>query len=287
LKLTWPWQDRQRRFSSLKAAGFAATLGPAALLGYELHAGEFGIYPLWLGGMTYWSGVWATWVLLAALGVTPAIRILGWASLIDLRRMIGVAALAYTVFHLIVYFALRGWKFAFIAREMTGSAFLITATLSTIGLAVLGATSLDAAIARMGVKGWQRLHNWVYVTSLLALLHVLFSRSINPLQYLLAGMFFWLMTWRLLDRARRGTDARALALLAVGSALFAALLEAVWLWGKRGYSPLETLAGNFSLIFGVPPVWQLLGFGLLIALAAALPMMHIAPASNKRLAIRP
>src|SRR5579872_4155797 len=137
MQLVWPWQDRQRRFSPLKAAGFALTLAPALLLAYQLRAGEFGIYPLWLGGMTYWSGVWATFVLLAALAVTPAIGILAWKSLVDVRRMIGVAALAYTIFHLIVYFALRGWNFAYIAKEMTGSAFLITATLSTIGLAVL------------------------------------------------------------------------------------------------------------------------------------------------------
>jgi methionine sulfoxide reductase heme-binding subunit len=265
----WPWQDRQRRFSPLKATGFALTFAPALLLGYQLRAGEFGIYPLWLGGMTYWSGVWATAVLLMALAVTPAIRILGWKSLIDVRRMIGVAALAYTIFHIIVYFALRGWKFDFIAREMA-SAFLITATLSTIGLALLGATSFDIAIRRMGARSWQRLHNWVYVISLLAILHVLLSRAINPLQFLLAGMFFWLMAWRLLDRVERGNDPRALGALAVGSGLFAALLEAVWLWVKRGYAPLETLAGNFSLVFGVPPVWQILAVGLVIAFVAAL-----------------
>ena len=270
MTLIWPWQDRQRRFSSLKAAGFAATLAPAAWLSFQLETGEFGIYPLWLGGMTYWSGVWATFVLLAALAVTPAIKIFAWKSLIDVRRMIGVAALAYSIFHLIVYFALRGWNFAYIAKEMSGSAFLITATLSTIGLAVLGATSLDAAIRRMGAKGWQRLHNWVYLTSFLAILHVLLSRAINPMQFLLAGMFFWLMTWRLLDRAGRGANVRALALLAVASGLFAALLESIWLWAKRGYAPFETLAGNFSMIFGVPPIWQILALGLLIALVAAL-----------------
>ncbi|HLH97972.1 MAG TPA: ferric reductase-like transmembrane domain-containing protein [Xanthobacteraceae bacterium] len=272
MKLVWPWQDRRRRFSPLKAAGFALTLAPAILLAYELRAGELGIYPLWLGELTYWSGVWATVVLLGALAVTPAIRIFGWKSLIDVRRMIGVAALAYTIFHIIVYFALRFWSFSLIAKEMIASASLITATLSTIGLGVLGATSFDAAIRRMGARGWQRLHNWVYVTSLLAILHVLLSRGTNPMQYLLAGMFFWLMGWRLLNRSGRGADPRALALLAVGSGLFAALLEAIWLGAKRGYGPIETLAGNFSLIFGVPPVWQLMALGLLIAVLAALRM---------------
>jgi DMSO/TMAO reductase YedYZ heme-binding membrane subunit len=36
----------------------------------------------------------------------------------DVRRNIGVSALAYTVGHLFIYFALRFWNFASIAHEM-------------------------------------------------------------------------------------------------------------------------------------------------------------------------
>jgi sulfoxide reductase heme-binding subunit YedZ len=274
LKLAWPWQDRQRRFSALKAAAFALMLAPALYLAYELSAGEFGIYPMWLGGMTYWSGVWATAVLLLALAVTPALTIWNWRSLIDVRRMIGVAALLYTIGHLIIYFALRFWNFATIAKEMA-SPFFITATLSTIGLLALGLTSVDAAIARMGVKGWQRLHNTVYVVTALAVLHALLSRGTNPMQYLLSGIFFWLMAWRLLDRYGRGADAKALAMLAVASSLFAVALEVACVWLKRGYPPIETLANNFTMIFGVPPTWEILGAGLLIALTAIRPNFRL------------
>ena len=268
LTLIWPWQDRQRRFSALKAASFALTLAPAAWLLYRTASGELGIYPMWLGGLTFWSGVWATAVLFGALAVTPTLTILNWRSLIDVRRMIGVAALAYTVGHIVIYFALRFWNFTTILKEMA-TPFMITATLSTIGLLALGLTSVDAAIARMGVRGWQRLHNTVYVVTALAVLHALLSRGSNPLQYLLAGMFLWLMLWRLADRQERGADARALAAIALASALFAALLEACLVWLKRGYPLTETLGNNFSLIFGIPPVWEILALGLLIALAAA------------------
>ena len=44
--------------------------------------------------MTYWSGVWATALLLLALAITPALTITQWGQLIIVRRMIGVAALA-------------------------------------------------------------------------------------------------------------------------------------------------------------------------------------------------
>src|SRR5258708_18921019 len=85
----------------------------------------------------------------------------------------------------------------------------------------------------------------------------------------MSGMFFWFMVWRLLSRRGRGADARVLALLAVASCLFTALLEAGWVWAYHGYAPSGTLGNNFSLVLGVSPAWEILALGLLIALVAA------------------
>jgi sulfoxide reductase heme-binding subunit YedZ len=240
---------------------------PAIWLLYQLATGQFGPVPL--GGMTYWSGLWATAILMLALAVTPALTILHWGQLIIVRRMIGVAALAYTIAHIVIYFALRFWNFAFIANEMVTRLSLIVATVSTLGLIALGATSLDAAIARMGAQGWNRLHGTIYVLTALAVIHYLLSPGIFPEQYLMSGMLFWLMVWRLLNRRGLGADARALTMLAVASCLFTALLEAGWIWAYHGYKPSETLGDNFSLVLGVSPAWEMLALGLLIALAAA------------------
>jgi sulfoxide reductase heme-binding subunit YedZ len=267
LQLIWPWHDRDHGFSWLKAGTFALMFGPAIWLLYQFSAGEFGPVPL--GGLTYWSGLWATALLLLALAITPALTIFRWRQLIIVRRMIGVTALAYTIAHIIIYFALRFWNFAFIANEMVTRLSLILATLSTLGLIALGATSLDAAVARMGAQGWQRLHNAVYLVTALAVIHYLLSPGIFPDQYLISGMFFWLMVWRVLNRRGRGADAGALALLAVASCLFTALLEAGWIWAYHGYEPLGTLSNNFSLVLGISPAWEVLALGLLIALAAA------------------
>jgi sulfoxide reductase heme-binding subunit YedZ len=244
---------------------------PAVRTYYQAGTGEYGI-SLSLGGLTYWSGVWATAILLMALAVTPALTILRWPALVDVRRMIGVTALVYTIAHIIIYFALRSWNFTAIANEMLTRLTLIVATLSTIGLIVLGATSLDAAIRYMGAKNWQRLHNTNYVISGLAILHVVLARGTYGEQYLLAGIFVWLMAWRGLAHYGKGTDARALAMLALGSSLFTALLEAGFLWGRRGYELSWSLGNNFSLAYldiAIPPAWEVLGFGLVFVLAAA------------------
>ena len=271
MRLIWPWQDRERRFSWLKAAAFALVLLPAIRFTCQFATGDYGILPIALGGMTYWSGVWATALLLMALAVTPARTILRWPALVDARRMIGVTALVYTLAHVVIYFGLRSWNFGFIVNEMATRLSMIVAMLSTIGLIVLGATSLDAVIRRMGAKGWQRLHDTNYAISGLAVLHVVLARGTYPEQYMLAGIFLWLMVWRVLARYGLGADAKALAALTAGACVFAALLEAGVFWIRRGYEVSWTLGNNFSLAsldVGVPPAWQVLALGLLFVLAA-------------------
>jgi methionine sulfoxide reductase heme-binding subunit len=280
----WPWQHRDRRFSWLKAGALALVLLPAARTAWLLGAGDYGtVAAIVLNGLTYWSGVWAAVVLLAALMVTPAAVILRWPALTDVRRTVGVAALAYTIVHLVVYFAFRSFDFAFIAADMLRLS-MVAAALATAGLVALGATSLDAAIRYMGPRNWQRLHTANYAISGLAVLHIVLARGTYAEQYMLAGIFFWLMAWRVLARYRRGADASVLFMLAAASCLFTALLEAGFLRGRRGFEVVRTLGYNFSpamLDFYYPPAWQVLAFGLVVTLAAA-GRRAVVPARRRR-----
>jgi sulfoxide reductase heme-binding subunit YedZ len=265
--LIWPWQDRNNQFSAVKAGAFALLFVPAIWLIYQVATEQFGPVPL--GGMTYWSGLFATGLLMLALAITPVATIFGWAELIIIRRMIGVTALAYTIAHLIIYFALRFWNFASIAHEMLTRVSLILATIATIGLVALGATSLDDIIRRMGAGNWQRLHNAIYAIGALALIHYLLSPDIYPEQYLMSGIFCWLILWRLLNRRGLGTNAGALAGIALVSCLFTALLEIGWIWAYQDYAVSEILSIYFTLDLGVPPAVKILAIGLLIALGAS------------------
>ena len=259
----WPWQDRNRRFSWLKMGTLLLLLAPAIRFSYQVSAGEFGTFPL--SGMVYWSGVWATVILLFALAVTPVAKIFRWPALIDVRRMAGVTALVYTVGHALVFFAFRSWDISLIFKETIARWSPIVAILSTVGLVVLASTSFDAAVRYLGVKRWQWLHNTVYVTAALAIGHLLLVRGVYPEQFVVTGLFTWLMIWRMLDRYSLGTDLKALVLLALGSSLVTALLEAIWYWSRRGYEVSGTLRNNFSLTtfdIGIPPIWQVLAFGL-------------------------
>jgi sulfoxide reductase heme-binding subunit YedZ len=145
---------------------------------------------------------------------------------------------------------------------------LILATVATIGLIVLAATSFDQAIRRMGAKSWRRLHNIVSPTAALALIHYLLSPDMYPERYLMSGIFFWLMTWRMLNRRGLGADVIALVAFALASSLFTALLEAGWTWMYHDYELSWTFSNNFSLDLGVAAAWKVLALGLLIAIAA-------------------
>jgi methionine sulfoxide reductase heme-binding subunit len=265
VRTIWPWQDRSQRFSWPKAITLALLFGPGLWLLYSTATGEFGLTPL--GELTFWSGIWSIAILLLALLITPLATIFRFSRLIILRRMIGVTALIYTLAHIFIYFALRFWDFAVIGKEMVTSVSLVAATISTIGLIALGATSLDTAIQRMGAKSWNRLHNLIYVITGLALMHFLIVPEMYAEQYIACGAFFWLMIWRLLNRRGRGTDARTLAMLAFVACLFTASLEAGWGWAYYGYEPVGTLVNNFSLILGVSPAWKILVLGLVITVA--------------------
>lgn len=270
----WPWNDRAGRFSPLKAVTFLGMFYPGIWLIYQVETENFGRTPL--AGLTYWSGVWAMALLLLALAVTPAAKIFRWPQAVLVRRMIGVTALLYSIAHLFIYFALRFWDFGSIGYEMITRISLIIATISLIGLIPLGMTSLDVAVKWMGAKNWRRLHDTVYVLTVLALIHFLLSPGVYPPQYLMTGMFFWLMVWRYLEKNGKGRDIRTLVLLALATWCVAAFSETGWIWVYHDFEPGWTFANNFRTNFGISPAWKV------FAVALAVPLLAYFCASKKR-----
>lgn len=271
--LKGPWLDASGRFSVLRTAVLVGLCLPAAWLASEFWSGRWD-FPSPFVPLIYHSGLWATYLLLLSLFVTPLCRIAGWTRLAQTRRMIGLAALLYTLLHLLAWFGLRFWDAGVLLLELVDRPTLWAATISLVGLMALGATSFDAAIRRMGPRAWKRLHRAVYWLAGLAVLHFLLSPgALQGLPFLMAGAYVWLMGWRLLERRRRGASPPALAALALLATLFTLLLEPAWLatvQAERAYhGPLDALAANFNtenwVYLGVPPAWQILGAGLALA----------------------
>ncbi|MGZ9809794.1 sulfite oxidase heme-binding subunit YedZ [Pseudoroseicyclus sp. H15] len=263
-----PWRGPNGRLSVLKLIVFLALIYPA---GWMLYWWDAGIWMVPQADLTYWSGVWAIWMLLASLAITPARQILRWGRLLQVRRMIGVAALAYTLAHLVIFFWLRMWEWGPIFIETFTRLSLILATLALIGLIALSATSFDGAVRRMGGAAWRRLHWWTYPVTTLAVAHFLLSPgSYAGMPFLTLGCFAWLMGWRWL--AKRGQGARPGPLLALGLACVVLVVasEALVPWWLREADPLFTLSLNWTFLIGISPSWKMAAISLAIAAAAAI-----------------
>jgi hypothetical protein len=78
MQLIWPWQDRDQRFSWLKAGTLMLMFVPAIWLVDQIATEQFGPVPL--GGMTYWSGLFATALVMLALAIClfTALLEIGW-----------------------------------------------------------------------------------------------------------------------------------------------------------------------------------------------------------------
>ena len=260
----YPWNDRAGRFSGLKAVVLLACIVPMALLAAKALGGMLGSKPLTYA--IHDTGDWAVRFLLISLFVTPLRTIANWPKLIIVRRMLGLTALAYVLVHLSLYIAEQRYDLVKVASEIILRFYLTIGFVALLGLVVLGITSTDGMIKRLGSARWNRLHNAVYALTALALAHFFIQSKLDVTQaVLMSGFFIWLMAYRGLRK--RGLTVAALSLTAVaaGSALITALVEAAWYAGMTGVAASRVLEANLDFSFTIRPAWWVLAAGLVLA----------------------
>ncbi|MDP3417756.1 sulfite oxidase heme-binding subunit YedZ [Falsiroseomonas sp.] len=264
--LAWPWHDRAGRFSALRACVLAAALFPGLVLLALLAAGELGAEP-WKAA-TREAGTHAMRLLLVSLAVTPLRYLADWPKVVTLRRMLGLVALGYALLHLVLYAGHMAWSLADVASEIVLRFYLTLGFGVLLGLVVLGWTSTDGWQRRLG-RRWKRLHMGVYVLAALGIFHAfLQAKSRAESAVVLAGVFLWLMGWRLLPGWARA-HGLALAGLAVVAALAAAGLEWGWYAATTNLPAARILAANLDPTAGLRPAQGVLAAGLAVAALTA------------------
>ena len=267
-----PWRDFSGRFSPLKLAVFLALFGPAL---WTLMAFELGwLDPRAFNEAIHRIGLWTIRFLFIALAITPLRQILQWPRLLLVRRMVGVAAFGYALTHLTLYTADQMFDLAKVASEIVLRIYLTIGIIAVLGLAALAATSTDAMIKRLGARRWQRLHRIVYVIALLATVHYWMQSKLEIWEpTILAGIYAWLMGYRLLARFV-GVRGRLSLAWVTGLAGIAAALtavgEAAYFRLAYGVDPIRVLDANLSLVTGIRPAVIVLGLGLAVAAAGAI-----------------
>lgn len=277
--LTMPWNDRAGRFSPLKAAVLAGLTLPALILITQFATGALGaagplgpLGPRPITELIHGTGDWTIRFLFLSLAVTPLRRIADWPKLILVRRMIGLAALFYGLAHLTLYTVDQNFKLPHVVSEIVLRFYLTIGFVALLGLCVLGATSTDAAIRKLG-GNWGRLHKIVYAIGILAALHFFMQTKADVYEAtLMSGLFVLLMIYRLLHwRGFDITSPLTLAAAAILAGLMTAGLEYAWYGLATGIPPSRVLAANLHFSFSVRPTWWVLVAGVG---AAAVPLVR-------------
>jgi len=191
-----PWLDRQGNVSLAKTAVFVLLLGPALYVAWQLATHAYA-RPYILANHDL--GLWAIRLLFVALAVTPLRQSLGWPRLIQVRRMVGVAAFCYALAHFVFYALDQSLRIGVIVREIALRYYLTIGFAGLMILLALAVTSTDRMLRRLGGKRWVALHRWVYAAGVLAVIHFFIQSKADVTEpFVMGGLFLWLMAWRLL-----------------------------------------------------------------------------------------
>jgi sulfoxide reductase heme-binding subunit YedZ len=282
-----PWTDRSGRFSLLKSGVLAGLFGPAIWTFYRLMAGFYMAEPA--KSVNHELGLWAFRLLLLSLAITPAMQIFRLPRLIIVRRMVGVAAFAYAFSHICAYAAMENFHIGKVVSEIFARFYLTIGFAGLLILATLSATSVDAAVRKMGTRAWLRLHRLVYLAAVLALVHYFIqSKLVVTEPTIFAGVFMWLMGYRIISwmtRPRLASSPVTLFALSFMASVLTMVGEAA---GYMLFTPVDGMKvfdANFTFVAGIRPGWIVLIAGVTVAVLALLRSWKAAAPSRATAAV--
>lgn len=263
----------QRKVFWLRLVTLVGLCLPAVELAWRWYSDDLGPRPVTVA--THATGDWAVVFLLLSLAMTPARALFDWMPLVQIRRRIGVAAALYAGAHLLIYVLDQKWDLAVVATEIMKRFYLTIGFAALLVLAALAITSTDRWQRRLR-RNWKRLHWLVYPAAFVALVHFFIQSKIKIGEpAFAAGLFAWLMLWRVLPVTLR-TRYLGLILLAVGATLATLVFEAGWYGLVNGIDPSRALEAYLDPELAPRPAHKVLIASLLVIVAVALRRLTLA-----------
>ena len=263
----------QRKIFWLRLATLVGLCLPALELAWRWYTDNLGPRPV--TEATHATGDWAVIFLLLSLFMTPARALFDWMPLVQIRRRIGVATALYAGAHFLIYVLDQKWDLIVVASEIAKRFYLTIGFVTLLALTALAVTSTDGWQKRLR-RNWKRLHWLIYPAALVALVHFFIQSKLKIGEpAFAAGLFAWLMLWRVLP-IRLQKSLLGLALLAVGATLATVVFEAAWYALVNGVDPVRVLMANLDLELAPRPAHKVLIAALLVMLAVALRRLALA-----------
>jgi methionine sulfoxide reductase heme-binding subunit len=249
---------------------------PALELAWRWYSGDLEPRPVTVA--THSTGDWAVIFLMLSLAMTPARALFDWMPLVQIRRRIGVAAALYAGAHFLIYVLDQKWNLVVVATEIIKRFYLTIGFVTLLMLVALAITSTDGWQKRLR-RNWKRLHWLIYPAAFIAIVHFFIQSKVKIGEpAFTAGLFAWLMLWRVLPpRLQRGY--LGLVLLGVSATLATVVFEATWYWLVNGRDPTVALLANLDPELVFRPAQKVLIASLLVI--AAVGLRRLALAANK------
>ncbi len=166
----------RKQFKAIKAVLFVAALLPFLRLVLFTFTDRLGANPIEF--ITRSTGDWTLYFLIFTLAVTPLRKLLNWAWLLRLRRMLGLYAFFYVCLHFMCFFWFdHNFDLQEMWKDVLKRPFITVGFTAFVLLIPLAVTSTNAMVKRLGYKRWQALHRLVYLIACLGVLHFVWMRA--------------------------------------------------------------------------------------------------------------
>ena len=186
---------KQFKMTPLQIAAHIAALIPLILLLWDFWQGNLG--PDVIREATLRTGKAALVLLIASLACTPVNILFGYKPVLKLRRPLGLYSFMYASIHFAIFIGVD----YFFNLELIWEA-LFEKRFALVGLAtgtILLALALTSTLGwqRRLKKNWKRLHRFVYLAGILAVLHFIWLVKQGVWEpYVWAGVVLLLLTLR-------------------------------------------------------------------------------------------
>jgi sulfoxide reductase heme-binding subunit YedZ len=166
---------RRLPFTPLQLAVHLYTWGDLAWIAWLFSTHHLTANPL--QAIQQRTGLLAVTLLILSLACTPLSNLLGWRELLKRSRTLGLYTFMVAVMHILIFLDLdNGIAWDFFAQTIVEKPYILFGIATFLLLIPLAMTSFDIWKVRLG-KNWKRLHQLVYLTAPIAVLHYALSKK--------------------------------------------------------------------------------------------------------------
>jgi sulfoxide reductase heme-binding subunit YedZ len=144
------------------------------------------------------TGIFSLLCLVAALSVSPLMKVAQWKQLFYYRRPLGLLSFLYALDHVAIYVVYdRAWRYQDAWNEVLARRYLQFGALALVLMLPLAVTSTPFWVWCLGFRNWKRLHRLVYPAAIAAVIHYfLQARADIKLPLAMGGAVVGLLLFR-------------------------------------------------------------------------------------------